>query len=91
MAKASEISDGSPNKMGEPYFCEECKRNHTKGKIYKEHLKFAKFDETSDVEEEIPVEEEEEFIKENFTEEELEAIEDFEDFEELDTEIDVKK
>jgi hypothetical protein len=28
-----------------PYFCEECKRNHTKGKIYKEHLQFAKFSE----------------------------------------------
>lgn len=26
-----------------PYFCEECKRNHTKGKIYKEHLQFANF------------------------------------------------
>ncbi|TFG22906.1 MAG: DNA repair and recombination protein RadA [Promethearchaeota archaeon] len=27
--------------MGDPYFCPECNRNHTKGKIYKEHFKFA--------------------------------------------------
>ena len=26
--------------MGQEYFCPECNRNHTKGKIYKEHLKF---------------------------------------------------
>jgi hypothetical protein len=32
---------------GEPYFCGECKRTHTKGKIYKEHLKYAKFDESN--------------------------------------------
>ena len=26
--------------MGQEYFCPECNRNHTKGKIYKDHLKF---------------------------------------------------
>ncbi|UCD02552.1 MAG: DNA repair and recombination protein RadA [Promethearchaeota archaeon] len=30
--------------MGKPYYCKECKRNHTKGKIYKEHLNFALFE-----------------------------------------------
>ena len=44
MAKASEVSDKVHVKPGEPYFCTECKRNHTKGKIYKEHLSFAKID-----------------------------------------------
>ena len=42
MAKASEINNGSQSSIGEPYYCQECKRNHTKGKIYKEHLNFAK-------------------------------------------------
>ncbi|MFW9969699.1 MAG: DNA repair and recombination protein RadA, partial [Candidatus Odinarchaeota archaeon] len=44
MAKASEIEDNNGFKMGEPYYCRECKRNHTKGKIYKEHLNFAQFE-----------------------------------------------
>ena len=42
MAKASETSNGNRPTIGEPYYCQECKRNHTKGKIYKEHLNFAK-------------------------------------------------
>jgi len=42
MAKAREIKNGNGNSMeiNKPYYCTECKRNHTKGKIYKEHLKF---------------------------------------------------
>ena len=42
MAKASDSNNQGQFVEGEPYFCEECKRNHTKGKIYKEHLNFAK-------------------------------------------------
>jgi len=30
-----------------PYFCTECKRTHTKGKIYAEHLQFAKVSEVN--------------------------------------------
>lgn len=43
MAKAREIKNGNGNSMeiNKPYYCTECKRNHTKGKIYKEHLKFS--------------------------------------------------
>ncbi|MFX0041293.1 MAG: DNA repair and recombination protein RadA [Candidatus Hodarchaeota archaeon] len=45
MAKAREIKNGNGNGNGieieMPYYCTECKRNHTKGKIYKEHLKYA--------------------------------------------------
>ncbi|MFX1568276.1 MAG: DNA repair and recombination protein RadA [Promethearchaeota archaeon] len=44
MAKASEIEKSNGFKIGEPYYCKECKRNHTKGKIYKEHLNFASFE-----------------------------------------------
>ena len=44
MAKASAVNNQSQSGVGEPYFCEECKRNHTKGKIYKEHLTFAKIE-----------------------------------------------
>ena len=44
MAKASEIGNGGQPGIGVPYYCRECKRNHTKGKIYKEHLNFAKFE-----------------------------------------------
>ncbi len=48
MAKASETNNQSQSGVGEPYFCEECKRNHTKGKIYKEHLNFAKIESVDD-------------------------------------------
>ena len=48
MAKASDDVNQRQSGVVEPYFCEECKRNHTKGKIYKEHLKFAKFKSVDD-------------------------------------------
>jgi DNA repair protein RadA len=48
MAKASDDNNPSQFVEGQPYFCEECKRNHTKGKIYKEHLTFAKFESPND-------------------------------------------
>jgi DNA repair protein RadA len=44
MAKATEVEDIDSFKMRKPYYCIECKRNHTKGKIYKEHLNFAQFE-----------------------------------------------
>jgi DNA repair protein RadA len=42
MAKATEVSNGGQIEMGKAYYCQECKRNHTKGKIYKDHLKYAR-------------------------------------------------
>lgn len=48
MAKATEIEENNGFEMGNPYFCKECKRNHTKGKIYKEHLNFALFEKSDD-------------------------------------------
>ncbi|MEJ2278601.1 MAG: helix-hairpin-helix domain-containing protein, partial [Candidatus Lokiarchaeota archaeon] len=41
MAKAAEIKSDDDFKMGDPYFCPECGRNHVKGQIYKDHLKYA--------------------------------------------------
>ncbi len=60
MAKAIEINDGNIFKMGEPYFCTECKRNHTKGKIYKDHINLAQDSNFNDKE----VEDDDKFIKE---------------------------
>ena len=48
MAKAIEINNGNGFEMGEPYFCTECNRNHTKGKIYKEHLEFAQINDSEE-------------------------------------------
>ena len=52
MAKAREIEDNNGFEMGKPYYCRECKRNHTKGKIYKEHLNFALFKNNGEVDDE---------------------------------------
>ena len=93
MAKASETDNGSQSGIGEPYYCQECKRNHTKGKIYKEHLNFARFEneeeEFNEVEsdkldmEDYDVLEEERDIPDEMDEEEIqkeiEVDEDFED------------
>lgn len=49
MAKASEVDNGGQSGVGEPYYCQECKRNHTKGKIYKEHLNFARIESEKEV------------------------------------------
>ncbi len=57
MAKASETDNGNQSGIGEPYYCQECKRNHTKGKIYKEHLNFARFEKEGEKEEEKKEEE----------------------------------
>ncbi|MHA2220369.1 MAG: DNA repair and recombination protein RadA, partial [Candidatus Hodarchaeales archaeon] len=41
MAKAVDIKNEGDFVQGQAYFCPECKRMHTKGKIYKAHLKYA--------------------------------------------------
>lgn len=73
MAKAVEVKSENESKMEKPYFCTECKRNHTKGKIYNDHLEFAQtiIPENKDLEvnEEDPEDEE--------SEDESELIEDF--------------
>lgn len=50
MAKAADVKNKDEFVEGQAYFCPECNRTHTKGKIYKEHLNYAqtgKFDENS--------------------------------------------
>jgi len=77
MAKASEMNNGGQSGNGEPYFCEECKRNHTKGKIYKDHLKFARFEiDKKEIEEESESNEKE---LESEVEEIFEGLEEEED------------
>ncbi len=49
MAKAIEIkNDDNEFKVGDPYYCPECKRTHTKGKIYNSHLQYAVMSETKE-------------------------------------------
>lgn len=75
MAKASQVEEPSGFKIGDPYFCTECKRNHTKGKIYKEHIQFAKEinkEEDGDMPE---IEEEETYNDEAEFDEDLEELE----------------
>jgi len=44
MAKAVDTKDKSEFVEGQAYYCPECKRTHTKGKIYKEHLNYAQME-----------------------------------------------
>ncbi|MFW9882495.1 MAG: hypothetical protein ACFFG0_56250, partial [Candidatus Thorarchaeota archaeon] len=44
MAKAVDPKEKSEFVEGEAYYCPECKRTHTKGKVYKEHLKYAQLE-----------------------------------------------
>ncbi len=40
MAKAIEVEKQEIFKKGDPYYCPECQREHKKGKIYNQHLKY---------------------------------------------------
>ena len=77
MAKAREPEDNESFEMGQPYFCKECKRNHTKGKIYKDHLNFAQFESNS----EDQIEEEIIELNDNEFDDEAELIEAFNELE----------
>jgi len=84
MAKASEIEEVSNIEMGKPYYCTECKRNHTKGKIYKEHAEFARFEnEEKDKKKEPEVDE----IEDPDYDDEAELEEAFQELEEMEEEI----
>jgi len=80
MAKASEMNNGGQSGNGEPYFCKECKRNHTKGKIYKDHLKFARFEIDKKEIEEDSESNEKELELESEVEEIFESLEEEEDY-----------
>ncbi|MEJ2294710.1 MAG: DNA repair and recombination protein RadA, partial [Candidatus Lokiarchaeota archaeon] len=95
MAKASEVDNNNHIKPGEPYYCTECKRNHTKGKIYKEHLGFARIQEDSqgddeDYDDEAELEEAFEELEENeFDDHDLDVEDDDEDEEDEEEDDDV--
>ena len=44
MAKAVDVKNEADFVEGQAYYCPECKRTHTKGKIYKDHLKYAQIE-----------------------------------------------
>ena len=85
MAKASEIEKNNGFEIGEPYYCKECKRNHTKGKIYKEHLNFASFENNN---EEDNFEENVELNNDEY-DEESELIEAFNEIEDRENNIEI--
>jgi len=82
MAKASEIKSTDSKENGDAYYCTECKRNHTKGKIYKEHLEFARIYED---EENLIEDEDLELNEENYDDEE--EVEDIENKQEVDSDF----
>ncbi len=63
MAKAVEANNGSKVEMGEAYYCPECKRTHTKGKIYKDHFKYAQLERSGEEMNEDAYDEETELIE----------------------------
>ncbi|TXT62569.1 MAG: DNA repair and recombination protein RadA [Promethearchaeota archaeon] len=83
LAKAAEMNSDDGFKMGDPYYCPECERNHIKGQIYKDHLQYAQVPDIQDEEkaEEIEAEKDEDIEEEDLEDEEDEEYED-DDFEE---------
>ena len=70
MAKAVDKKDKSEFVEGQAYYCPECKRTHTKGKIYKEHLNYAQMENSG------------EEVKPGTYDDEVELIEAFNELEE---------
>ncbi len=63
MAKAADVKNKDEFVEGQAYFCPECNRTHTKGKIYKEHLKYAQTGKSSDISKEDIYSDEQELIE----------------------------
>lgn len=91
MAKAVQEMDSSNGsfKMGEAYYCIECKRKHTKGKIYNDHLKYIQNNDS-----ELKANDNEISVEESDNEEEyndeMELVEAFEEMEEMELVEEVK-
>lgn len=81
MAKASEMKNVDNDENDRAYYCTECKRNHTKGKIYRDHLEFARVTEEEETLQEINETDltEDDYIDEEDFEEDLESEEEDED------------
>lgn len=85
MAKAADVKNKDDFVEGQAYFCPECNRTHTKGKIYKEHLKYAQTGKSSDISKEDNYSDEQELI-EAFNEIDKEISEN-----EVDVEVEVEE
>ncbi len=89
MAKAVEAKNGSKVEMGEAYYCPECKRTHTKGKIYKDHFKYAQLEETGEEMNEDAYDDETELMEAfNELEEKENILEDEENIDKIEPQID---
>ena len=63
MAKAVDVKNEADFVEGQAYYCPECKRTHTKGKIYKEHLKYAQTEKDDEEKVDNAYDEEKELIE----------------------------
>ena len=88
MAKAADVKNKDEFVEGQAYFCPECNRTHTKGKIYKEHLEYAQTEKPNEDSTENDISDEQELI-EAFNEIEKEISENEVDAEEEEIEEEI--
>jgi len=86
VAKVADVKNKDEFVEGQAYFCPECNRTHTKGKIYKEHLEYAQTGKSNEDSKENDISDEQELI-EAFNEIEKEISENEVDAEEEEEEI----
>ncbi len=81
MAKVADVKNKDEFVEGQVYFCPECNRTHTKGKIYKEHLEYAQTGKSNEDSKENDINDEQELIEafneieKEISENEVDAIE----------------
>ena len=63
MAKVADVKNKDEFVEGQAYFCPECNRTHTKGKIYKEHLEYAQTEKPNEDSTENDISDEQELIE----------------------------
>jgi len=88
VAKVADVKNKDEFVEGQAYFCPECNRTHTKGKIYKEHLEYAQTGKSNEDSKENDINDEQELI-EAFNEIEKEISENEVDAEEEEIEEEI--
>jgi len=88
VAKVADVKNKDEFVEGQAYFCPECNRTHTKGKIYKEHLEYAQTGKSNEDSKENDISDEQELI-EAFNEIEKEISENEVDAEEEEEEEEI--
>ena len=63
MAKVADVKNKDEFVESQAYFCPECNRTHTKGKIYKEHLEYAQTGKSNEDSKENDITDEQELIE----------------------------